>query len=370
MSRLFEMTYIKGMGLQNRFVRSATWEGMATGEGACTPRLTELMRELAQGGVGLIITSHAYVRQDGQATPWQLGIYGDELIPPLRQMTQAVHEAGGRIVVQIAHAGLFGVPGPGRAVLAVSRVEKFAGSPTKAMSPGDIHELVEAFARAAERAKAAEFDGVEVHAAHGYLLSQFLSPAFNRREDGYGGSIENRARAVLEVVGKVRAAVGPDFPVLVKLNSEDYLEGGFTLADSVRAGELLEEGGIDAIELSGGTLISKRLSPSRAGIKSEEQEAYFQDAARAFKKTIRIPLMLVGGIRSFAVAERLVGEGTADYISMSRPFIREPHLVKRWAGGDLRRAACLSDNQCFGPGMGGEGIYCVVEKKEKAGGSR
>jgi 2,4-dienoyl-CoA reductase-like NADH-dependent reductase (Old Yellow Enzyme family) len=134
-------------------------------------------------------------------------------------------------------------------------------------------------------------------------------------------------------------------------------------------GELLEQGGIDAIELSGGTLISKRLSPTRGGIKSPEQEAYFQEAARAFKKAIRVPLILVGGIRSFAVAERLVDEGTADYISMSRPFIREPHLVKRWADGDLRKAACLSDSQCFGPARAGEGIFCVVERKQKAGGS-
>lgn len=370
MSRLFEATHIQGMRLANRFVRSATWEGMATEEGVCTPRLVDLMGELAKGGVGLIITSHAYVSRDGQASPWQLGIYGDELISPLSMMTEKVHQAGGRIVLQLAHAGVFGAPGPGRdAVPAVSRVDRVSGSRTRVLSPDDILDLASAFARAAERAKAAGFDGVQIHAAHGYLLSQFLSPAFNRREDAYGGPIEKRARALLEVLGRVRAAVGKDFPVLVKLNSEDFLEGGLTAADALSAAVLLEEAGIDAIELSGGTLISKRLSPSRAGIKSEEQEAYFQDAARTFKKKIRVPLILVGGIRSFAVAERLVDEGTADYISMSRPFIREPHLVRRWVEGDLRKAACLSDNQCFGPGMAGEGIFCVVDRKEKAGGS-
>jgi 2,4-dienoyl-CoA reductase-like NADH-dependent reductase (Old Yellow Enzyme family) len=237
MSRLFETTHIKGLRLPNRFIRSATWEGMATAEGACTPRLVELMRELAQGGVGLIITGHTYVRQDGQASPWQLGIYGDELVAGLRQMTRAVHEAGGRIVVQIAHAGVFAIPGPGRAaVLSVSHGENSAGPATKVMSIEDIHDLAMAFAQAAERAKAAEFDGVEIHAAHGYLLSQFLSPAFNRRRDKYGGPIENRARVLLEVLGKVRATVGQEFPVLAKMNSEDCLEGGLTLADSVRAG--------------------------------------------------------------------------------------------------------------------------------------
>ncbi|MBN1105166.1 MAG: NADH:flavin oxidoreductase, partial [Deltaproteobacteria bacterium] len=150
-----------------------------------------------------------------------------------------------------------------------------------------------------------------------------------------------------------------------KMNSEDFLEGGLSLEDSVRVGGLIEEGGIDAIELSGGTLVSGKLIPSRAGIKSEEREAYFRGAAGAFKEALRIPLILVGGIRSFSVADRLVEDGVADYISMSRPFIREPHLVKRWAEGDLRKAACLSDNQCFGPAMAGQGVACVVEKQER-----
>ncbi|MBW2616397.1 MAG: NADH:flavin oxidoreductase, partial [Deltaproteobacteria bacterium] len=214
-------------------------------------------------------------------------------------------------------------------------------------------------------AKEAGSDGVQIHAAHGYLLSQSLSPVFNKRSDAYGGSVENRARFLLEVLHGVQAAVGPDFPVLVKMNSQDFLESGLTLDDSLKIGTMLREEGIDAIELSGGTFVSGKLNPSRGGIKSEDKEAYFREAAKLFKENLSVPLILVGGNRSFQLAEQLVNEGYADYISMSRPLIREPDLIKRWESGDLRKAECLSDNQCFGPARAGEGIYCVTEKKQK-----
>ena len=368
MSRLFEQTEIKGMKLANRFVRSATWEGMATQEGAVTPRLVDLMSELAAGGVGLIISSHAYVRKDGQAGIFQLGIYEDSLVGGLETMTRAVHSQKGKIVAQLAHAGLFGNTRlSGEPPVAVSALEGYAQPPRKVMDKKDIQALVEAFRRAAGRAKDAGFDGVQLHAAHGYLLNQFLSPAFNRRGDGYGGEVENRARAVLEVLHAVRDRVGEHYPILIKMNSEDFLEGGLTLADSLRIGSLLQEGGIDAVESSGGTFLSGKLGPSRGGIKSEDREAYFKEAAKAFRGKLKIPVILVGGIRSFQVAETLVNEGYADYISMSRPFIREPDLVKRWASGDRTRAQCLSDNQCFGPGMAGEGVYCVTKKQQEPG---
>jgi 2,4-dienoyl-CoA reductase-like NADH-dependent reductase (Old Yellow Enzyme family) len=168
---------------------------------------------------------------------------------------------------------------------------------------------------------------------------------------------------LLEVLRAVRKEVGKDFPVLMKLNSQDFVEGGLTLEDSLHAAQLLADAGIDAIELSGGLFTSRKMSPSRTGINSSEKEAYFREQARAFKKQISVPLILVGGIRSLETAERLVEEGIADYISMSRPFIREPNLIKRWQDGDRRNAACLSDNQCFKPCMEGEGIRCIVAEK-------
>ena len=137
------------------------------------------------------------------------------------------------------------------------------------------------------------------------------------------------------------------------------------MEDSLKIGRLLQEDGIDAIELSGGTLRSGKLTPSRMGITNEEKEAYFLEAAKVFKEKVNVPLILVGGNPFFPVAERIIDQGMADYISMSRPFIREPGLIARWKSGDLRKAFCLSHNQCFGPAMAGEGIDCVVEKKEK-----
>jgi 2,4-dienoyl-CoA reductase-like NADH-dependent reductase (Old Yellow Enzyme family) len=225
---------------------------------------------------------------------------------------------------------------------------------------------VTAYVRAAERAKAAGFDGVQIHAAHGYLFSQFLSPAYNRRNDANGGSIENRSRALCDTVAAVRQAVGPDFPVLVKINAWDDVEGGLTLEDSVEAARLLQNAGLDAIEVSGGFLTSKTLSPSRLGITRPEKEAYFEKGAAAFKQALDIPVILVGGIRSLEKAGELVAGGVADYISLCRPLIREPGLINRWRSGDTGPALCRSDNLCFRPAFKGEGIFCMTEQREQA----
>lgn len=366
MGRLFKSSTINGMPLTNRFVRSATWEGMAGTQGEVTPRLIETMADLAQGGVGLIISGHAYVRPEGQATPWQLGVYKDELIPGLREMAAAVHDAGGRTVLQLAHAGNFAAEDLiDQPPLVVSNYEGLASTPRREITTGDIRALVAAFADGARRARKAGFDGVQIHSAHGYLLSQFLSPIFNRRRDDYGGSIANRCRIHLEVVRAIREAVGRDYPLLIKMNCRDFQENGLSLEDSIQAASLLAAAGLDAIELSGGLLTGGKMSPTRPGINTEEKEAYFSAELRAFRKAVNLPLILVGGIRSFAVAERLVDDGLADYISMSRPFIREPALINRWKAGDLGRAECKSDNLCFKPGFKGEGIYCVTREREK-----
>jgi 2,4-dienoyl-CoA reductase-like NADH-dependent reductase (Old Yellow Enzyme family) len=364
MNTLFEQTAINGMKLSNRFVRSATWEGMAAEDGASTDKLTDLMTALARGGVGLIITSHAYVSPAGQAGPWQLGIYKDALGPGLEKMVKAIHDNGAKVVMQLAHAGFFAnAKLIGKTPMAPSNVEGFAKTPRQEMTLEDIREIVESFGTAAKRAQNAGFDGVQIHAAHGYLLSQFLSPAFNRRTDEYGGEIRKRARAVVEVLKQIRQTVGRKFPVLVKMNCRDFIENGLEIEDSLEVGEMLVSEGLDAIELSGGILVGGKLSPSRMGIKSEEKEAYFQNDAMAFKKKIGVPLILVGGNRSFQVAERLIREGVADYISMSRPLIREPGLINRWKTGDLSKAACVSDNQCFVPAAKGQGIYCLTEQR-------
>lgn len=366
MSKLFEQSTINGMKLSNRFVRSATWEAMATDSGAATPRLTDLMTGLAQGGVGLIISGHAYVCREGQAGPKQLAVYDDELIPGLEDLARAVHQYGSKTVMQLAHAGITAAADlTGMTPLAPSNLQDLHPSAHKEMTAADIQKAVSAFAAGAARAQKAGFDGVQIHAAHGYLLSQFLSPYFNRRKDDYGGSIQNRARVLLEVLQAIRSTVGDSFPILIKINCRDFHDNGLELADSVQTGIMLAEGGIDAIELSGGNRLSGKRVPARVGIKSEDQEAYFQNEARTYKNKVKVPLILVGGNRSFQVAEKLVTEGPADYISMSRPFIREPGLINRWKSGDLSRATCLSDSLCFGPARKGQGIYCVTEERQQ-----
>lgn len=366
MPKLFEPTEINGMTLKNRFVRSATWEGMASDDGDCTPRLVETIARLAEGGVGLIITGHAYVNKQGQAGQWQLGIYEDSLIPGLREMTDAVHQRGSRIIAQLAHSGLFADPSlTGYPPLAPSAISGITQHSVQEMTISDIRNVVESFGLAAQRAQKSGFDGVQLHVAHGYLLSQFLSPFFNKRSDRYGGNIENRAIIHLEILDAVRSYVGKDYPVLIKMNTKDFIEGGLELEDAVKAGKLLAQNRLDAIELSGGTGLSGKLNPIRTGIRKQADEAYFEDAAVLFKEHINIPIILVGGIRSFEVAKRIVNSGIADYISMSRPFIREPDLVNRWKSGDRSKSACHSDSRCFVPARTGKGIYCVMEERER-----
>jgi len=364
MAHPFDPIVINGMTLRNRFVRSATWEGLATDNGEVTDRLLQLYRELAEGGVGLIISSHSYVAPNGKATPWQIGICADKLLPGLNQLTRTVHDAGGIIACQLAHAGLFAMADrPGENSLAPSAATGFTQTAPREMTEDEINGVVLSFADAAGRAKSAGFDGVQIHAAHGYLLSQFLSPVFNQRRDNYGGDAKNRARIVKEVLIAIRDRVGPDYPVMIKMNCRDYLDGGLELDDALRIAEILQDNGLNAVEVSGGTLSSGKQSPSRTAIRETGDEAYFEEAARAFRETLAIPVILVGGIRSYTVADRILAEPAADLVSLSRPLIREPALVNRWLSGDHSRAECLSDNRCFGPAMSGKGIYCVVEKK-------
>jgi 2,4-dienoyl-CoA reductase-like NADH-dependent reductase (Old Yellow Enzyme family) len=364
MAELFEHTSIGSMSLPNRFVRSATWEGLADKDGSVTSRLIEMMTELVKGEVGLIISSYAFVSPEGQTSLGQLAVYDDRLLPGLRDMAHAVHEAGGKMALQLVHGGcssnpeLSGLESVGPSVLSTCRQ---AGME-------DISAIISAFARAAGRAKQAGFDAVQLHAAHGFLLSQFLSPAFNKRNDEYGGKLGNRARLVLEVVRSVRETVGPEYPILVKLNSEDFLEGGMTREEALQVAGMLGNASVNAIELSGGTVASpEKFTPVRPGfLKTPEQEVYYREAATLYKQKITIPLMLVGGIRSYGVAEALVQNGIADYISMSRPLICEPSLIKRWRMGDRRASECVSDNACFAPASDGRGVYCVTMAKKRS----
>ncbi len=365
MERLFQKCALGNMVVENRFVRSATWEGMCDETGAPTEKLISLYEELACGDVGLIITGYAFVRKDGQQLAGKMGMDDDALLPRLREMVERVHEKRGKIAAQLVHAGGRADGNiTGKRVLAPSAVmlPGYSGVPRE-LTQEEIVEIVESFGDAASRAKEAGFDGVELHGAHGYLISQFLSPLSNVREDEYGGSIANRAKFLMEVYREVRRRVGEDYTVFIKLNSDDFEEGGFTADDSREVAKMLDREGIDGIELSGGTPASGEKSPARTAINSPEKEAYHRSFASEMKGEIDAPLILVGGLRSPAVIRDIFESGDADFFSLSRPFIREPHLIKRWIGGDDSAATCISCNGCFAPGLNEGGIYCVVEKK-------
>ena len=367
MATIFEESSINGMTLRNRLVRSATWEGMCDHEGRPTEKLTGCYRDLALGGIGLIISGYTFVRPEGRQLPGQMGINNDSFEADYLKLTGAVHDAGGRIAIQLVHAGgQTDSVNAGRQPLAPStvKVEQFPEIPEE-LTVDEISEIVTAFGEGARRAKRWGADAVQLHGAHGYLINQFLSPHTNLRSDEYGGGIEGRSRFLMEVYRRVRQKVGDDYPVMIKLSASDNLEGGFSIDDALYAAKKLSEAGIDAIEVSAGTSASGSETPVRKNILKPANEAFNLDLARRLKDVMDCPIMVVGGFRSYEVAERAVSIYEMDYISMARPFIREPDLTNRWISGDHRPARCLSCNQCFTPGIKEGGIYCVTEKKER-----
>jgi len=354
MTKLFESTTINGMTLQNRLVRSATWEGMCEQDGKPTEKVVNWYRDLIQGGVGLIITGYAFVRPEGKQLPGKMGIHNDAFAGDYEKLTGAVHDAGGKIALQIVHAGgETDANTAGRQPLAPSaiKVEQFPEMPME-LSKDEISEVVTAFSEGARRAKAWGFDAIQLHGAHGFLINQFLSPLTNRRTDEYGGSM-------------VRDTVGADYPVLIKLNAADHVDGGLEIDDAVYAAKKLFKAGIDAIKISTGTPASGEKGPARGKINKPEREAYNLDLARKVKAAVGCPVMVVGGFRSYEVAEKAIRDDGMDYISMARPLIREPGLPNRWSKSDRSPARCISCNKCFMAGIEEGGIYCVIEKKER-----
>jgi len=362
---LFTPMRIGSLTIPNRFVRAATAEFMAEEDGTATPRLAELYRRLAEGEVGLIISGHAFVRPEGKAGPRQTAVHDDRFIPGLREVTAAVHAFPARVFLQIAHAGRQTKPricgcepvGPSPVL------DPSSGVVPRELSEGEIQALIDAFIQAARRAREAGFDGVELHAAHGYLLSSFISPHTNRRQDDWGGDAERRGRIVVEILRGVKADCGPSFPVIVKLNTTDFLPAGLTLAESVDLAVRLEREGLDAVEASGGMNEAGRGSVWR-GVRAEDEEGYFVENAAAVKRAVRIPVFGLGGFRTLRVMEEAVASGRVDLVSLSRPLIRDPDLVRKFRTGELAKSACLSCNKCFNP----RGIRCAEVQKARAAG--
>lgn len=367
MSELFESAYIGTIEVRNRFVRAATWTGMAGEDGSVTDGLVEVYRELSRGGVGLIITGYAYVNKRGQASPRMLGADDDARIPGLERLVNDVKQGGAKIALQLAHGGSQIMFDSGLTAQAPSAVkERATGNEPEEMSVSDIRQTVNDFAEAARRAKEAGFDAVQFHSAHGFLLSQFLSPYSNRRGDEYGGPIEKRARIIFEVYEAIRSRVGSDYPVMIKINSADFDTEGLGKDDSLWVSRELSAMGIDAVELSGGIPSAGELSPAREKINTREREAYFKKYAMELKPGLKCPLILVGGIRSLEVIEECCDVGAADFFSLARPLISEPGLINRWRSGDRRRARCISCNKCITAAIEEQKLYCVAFAKKDA----
>lgn len=373
-SILFTPFRLGALALKNRFVSSATVECLAGADNRLTPEYLKIYSRLAKGGVGLIIPGNYFVSREGRAVDMQLVLDRDETVHELRGLTEAVHAHGAKIVAQLNHGGRQCSPDLiGARPVSASRVrDGLTGVRPRPLTPVEIERVIRAFADAARRVKDAGFDGVQINAAHGYLINQFLSARTNRRNDEWGGPPARRSRFLIRVYERIREAVGVGFPVLVKVNAEDGIARGVTLPESIEVCRRLEALGVDAIEVSGGIKeagfvttkgdvpgdliredlgLFKRLLfkvvEGRLRRASRFTEGYFLPHAAAIKQSVRIPVIAVGGLRQKATMERLLERGDADLVALSRPFIRQPNLVSRMERDPrVTSATCVSCNRC------------------------
>ena len=367
MKTLWDETAIKGMRCKNRFWRAALYQPLATEAGHLTDEYLEVFEQAARGGVGVILTGYARVIREDQPNPRLLGFYDDSFLDEYRTLTERVHRQDCRIVAQLVYGGArTTVPEDGRVIWGASAVENERSHVTPTpLARSDIRTLEQRFAEAAERAKRAGFDGVQLHAAHGYLFSSFLAPHYNRRTDEYGGSLENRARIIRESLAAMRERVSDDFPLFIKFDSSDCFEGGLTEDESIRMIALLEADGLDGAEISGGnecypSVAAAGLGPSRKGLVGhKERDSYFAAYARKLSRATSLPLILTGGNRHFDVMNALLEEGAADYFGLARPLLSEPDLINRWRADESYEPRCLACNKCFTT----PGHRCILESQ-------
>ena len=378
MSALFTPKKIGEMEIQNRFVHSATYECMASDDGQVTDKLIRRYSKIAKGGAGLIIPGNLYITPNGRAVKYQTGIHNDDMIEGLKKLVDVVHDEGSKIAFQLVHSGRQTTKDSIRQTpIAPSKGPRdniYMVKP-KEMTEEQIQEVIKAFGVAAFRVSEAGADGVQIHAAHGYLINQFLSPFFNKRTDSWGASDENRFRFLKEVVLEIRKNISDETSVLVKLNTQDYTpKQGITLELAKRYAGWLADLPIDGLEVSCGTLSYSMFNMIRGDVPTEElimnfpwwrkiigkivlknmegkfelEEGYNLEAAKLIKPVIGdIPLLVVGGMRKVDHMEKVLKDGVADFISMSRPFIREPNIVNRIREGKAAEVACVSCNKCF-----------------------
>ncbi len=352
--RIFSKDRIGSLDVANRLVRSATAEN-AWRETEMTEEGLALYRGLAAGGVGLIVTGYMGVTRAGRASDTMTLACEDGFVDGLRKVARVVHEtkAECKVVAQLAHVGM-------QATVSEPVGPTTTGWPhlkakPRALTTREVEEIVASFAQAARRAKEAGFDGVQLHGAHGYLLSAFLSPFTNTRTDRYGGSRQGRVTVVREIVEQARALVGPDFPILIKVNGDDSVPGGTDIDSFPQLGSELEKAGVQAVEVSGN-------NPVRENVGAEEH-SYFLKYAQ--KLRLGIPVILTGGNRSVERLERIAEAGTPAFFGLARPLLREPDLPARWREGrGAPEAACTSCNRCIKGFAKGLATRCRVDEAD------
>ena len=360
---LFQQGRIGPVTTANRIVRAGTSETAAGNSGEITDQLVDIYEALARNRVGLILSGHMFCHPRGRYAALQVGIHENGMVPGLTRLVDAVHRHNGKVFAQLAHAGSQSRMADNRPLAPSPIPNALTGRMVDAASQDEIEEAVAAFAAGAARAAQAGFDGVHIHGANGYLISEFSSPLTNKRTDRWGGSPEGRDTFVLEVLKAVRNAVPANMAVTLKLGLHDAVPGGMQLSEGVRRGEILAAAGADAIEVScnlmrvpsdsakeyvavgparalGDLLLQRLLAPPHP-------EAYFLEPARQLRRRVSKPIILVGGLRTPAIMERIVESGDADFVAMARPFIREPDLVLKLAEGRRGPVACTSCNLCL-----------------------
>ena len=341
MSTLFEPLRLpNGQVIRNRIAKAAMEENLADADHAPGDTLLQLYRRWAEGGAGLIITGNVMVDRRALTGPAGVVLEDDRLLPRFRRWAEACRSHGAQAWMQINHPGRqlmadLGQPALGPSAIAVD-IPGLKGvfAQPRALSGAEIDGLIQRYLNAAVLAERAGFSGVQVHAAHGYLFSQFLSPLSNRREDDWGGSLENRARILLRTVEAIRERVAPGFCVAVKLNSADFQRGGFDARDAEAVVRLLNQRGVDLVELSGGSYESPAMQGQTRDGSTLAREAYFLEFAERIAAVAQMPLMVTGGIRRREIAERAL-QGPVAMVGMATALAVDPALPRRWQAGEL-----------------------------------
>ncbi len=327
MKKVFEEILLGNLRLKNRLIRSATWEGIALPDGGVTGEAYEIYGELASGGVGAIITGFTSVALHDNYFGGMMRLCDDALIPQYKKLTDLIHAKGIPVITQ----------------LALGTYYREVGGTYRQVEPDDmtgdeVQFVIDEFIEAAVRAEKAGFDGVQIHAAHFFFLSRFISPAVNHRTDAWGGSLENRTRILLEILYGIRKATS--LHITVKINSSDFHYGGLTETDCVSICRLLDEAGIDSIEVSGN-------GTSVGGIRAHQNEGYFVTAAAAAAVAVKCPVFVVGGFRALDTMEAVLNSTKLEAISLSRPLLREPDFPCKLKDNENYISRCVSCNACY-----------------------